>query len=187
MIIGAVGAGAVVVVLVAMIVLAMCLRRKRSPPKYESSHAKPDEIQIDNVSSVIDGQGTATAGSSSINELAPRQPGGQQTSTKSTGAEAGPGVDVFISFRFTEAHTEALVLKKALEAAGCTAFVSDVCPGANLQQAISRALSSSTIAVVLASKSYGTQTNSLFDTCKLDPPTHITFACSRLACCGAVA
>ena len=49
-----------------------------------------------------------------------------------TQEEAEP-VDVFISFRFGEAHAEALVLKAALEARQLRVFLSDVSPGGDLQ------------------------------------------------------
>jgi hypothetical protein len=71
--------------------------------------------------------------------------------------------DVFISFRFNEAHTEALSLKAGLEANGYAVFLSDVKAGTNLQQVIGRALSEARFAVILASKTYGQVTNGLFD------------------------
>jgi hypothetical protein len=72
--------------------------------------------------------------------------------------------DVFISFRFGEAHAEALALKAALEANGHRVFLSDVSPGGDLQTAISHALSRCKLAVILATRTYGARTNGLFDT-----------------------
>ena len=45
--------------------------------------------------------------------------------------------EVFISFRFGEAHKEALALKAALEQRDVTVFLSDAYPGQNLQEMIS--------------------------------------------------
>ena len=73
--------------------------------------------------------------------------------------------DVFISFRFGEAHAEALALKAALEQRQLKVFLSDVSPGGNLQRVIAHALSSCRLAVVLATSTYGRQTNGLFCTC----------------------
>jgi len=72
--------------------------------------------------------------------------------------------DVFISFRFGEAHAEALALKAALEVNGHRVFLSDVSPGGDLQTAISHALSRCKLAVILATRTYGARTNGLFDT-----------------------
>ena len=72
--------------------------------------------------------------------------------------------DVFISFRFNEAHAEALALKEELEERKFNVFLSDVSPGGDLQSIIARALASCRLTVVLATHSYGRQTNGLFDT-----------------------
>ena len=72
--------------------------------------------------------------------------------------------DVFISFRFGEAHTEALALKAALEARGLTVFLSNASPGTNLQHMIAHALANCKLAVILATETYGRQTNALFCT-----------------------
>jgi len=72
--------------------------------------------------------------------------------------------DVFISFRFGEAHTEALALKAALEARQYKVFLANVSPGANLQQVIASALLRCRLAVILATRTYGRQTNGLFCT-----------------------
>ena len=72
--------------------------------------------------------------------------------------------DIFISFRFGEAHTEALALKAALEARGLTAFLSNAAPGTNLQHMIAHALANCKLAVILATETYGRQTNALFCT-----------------------
>ena len=76
----------------------------------------------------------------------------------------GEACDVFISFRFGEAHVEALALKEVLEERQFKVFLSDVSPGGDLQAVIARALASCRLAVVLASHSYGRETNGLFDT-----------------------
>jgi hypothetical protein len=73
-------------------------------------------------------------------------------------------IDVFISFRFAEAHREALRLKAALEALGLVVFLSDVSPGGDLQGVIADALASCKLAIILATKTYGAKTNGLFDT-----------------------
>jgi len=73
-------------------------------------------------------------------------------------------IDVFISFRFAEAHREALRLKAALEALGLVVFLSDVSPGGDLQDVIADALASCKLAIILATKTYGAKTNGLFDT-----------------------
>ena len=72
--------------------------------------------------------------------------------------------DVFISFRFSEAHKEALALKAFLERLGLTVFLSDYKPGENLGKGIAEALQNCRIVVVLASKTYGLATNDMFDT-----------------------
>ena len=76
----------------------------------------------------------------------------------------GPPPDVFISFRFGEAHAEAHALKAGLEAQGLRVFLSDVAPGDNLGRIIATALDSCRLAVLLATKTYGRGTNDLFDT-----------------------
>lgn len=73
-------------------------------------------------------------------------------------------VDVFISFRFGEAHAEALALKAALEARGVVVFLSDAQAGADLQQLIAHAISTCRLAVILGSPTYGRRTNGLFCT-----------------------
>ena len=72
--------------------------------------------------------------------------------------------DVFISFRFGEAHTEALALKAALEALQLKVFLSDVSPGGNMQHVIAHALSTCKRAIILATNTYGRRTNALFCT-----------------------
>ena len=73
-------------------------------------------------------------------------------------------VDVFISFRFGEAHGEALALKTALEGRGLTAFLSNASPGSDLQEVIAHALANCKLAIILATKTYGRKTNALFCT-----------------------
>jgi len=73
-------------------------------------------------------------------------------------------IDVFISFRFAEAHREALMIKAALEALGLVVFLSNVSPGGDLQDVISEALGMCKFAIILATKTYGAKTNGLFDT-----------------------
>lgn len=74
--------------------------------------------------------------------------------------------DVFISFRFQDTHQDAKALQKALEKRKLSVFVSEdmVPPGQNLQIQIARALANCRVAVILASKTYGTRMNGLFDT-----------------------
>ena len=69
--------------------------------------------------------------------------------------------DVFISFRFGEAHTEALALKAALEALGLNIFLSDASPGHDLQEMVGHALANCKLAIILATKTYGRKTNAL--------------------------
>ena len=75
-----------------------------------------------------------------------------------------PKDDIFISFRFGEAHAEALALRQALEARNLRVFLSGASPGDDLQDKIAGALDSCRMAVILASKTYGCETNGLFDT-----------------------
>jgi len=72
--------------------------------------------------------------------------------------------DTFISFRFGEAHAEALALKAALEARGRTVFLSNASPGSDLQEMIAHALANCKLAIILATKTYGRKTNALFCT-----------------------
>ena len=72
--------------------------------------------------------------------------------------------DVFISFRFGEAHAEALALKAALEARGLKAFLSNASPGSDLQELIAHALANCKLAIILATETYGRKTNALFCT-----------------------
>ena len=78
------------------------------------------------------------------------------TSSSSSSTTDG-GHDVFVSFRFGEAHQEALALKAALEALGLRVFLSDVSPGDNLQRTIARALQKCRLVAVLATKDVATQ------------------------------
>jgi len=85
--------------------------------------------------------------------------------SRQAAVDAGDGrADVFISFRFGEAHAEALALKTALEQLKLKVFLSSVSPGGDLQDAISAALANCRAAVILATKTYGAKTNGLFDT-----------------------
>ena len=72
--------------------------------------------------------------------------------------------DIFITFRFGEAHAEALALKAGLEAFGLRVFLSNAAPGEDLQRMISDALQSCKLAVILATETYGRKTNALFCT-----------------------
>ena len=72
--------------------------------------------------------------------------------------------DIFISFRFGEAHAEALALKAALEARQLKVFLSNASPGSDLQRLIAFALSRCKLAVILATTTYGKKTNALFCT-----------------------
>ena len=81
-----------------------------------------------------------------------------------SGSGAGVPYDVFISFRFGEAHKEALALKAALEGHGLRVFLSDTNPGDNLGHIIAEALRGCRLAVLMATRTYGKATNDLFDT-----------------------
>jgi len=70
------------------------------------------------------------------------------------------GVDIFISFRFAEAHAEAKALKTALEARQLRVYVAGELPGEVLDEVIFAALDSCRLAILLASESYGCRTNS---------------------------
>ena len=72
--------------------------------------------------------------------------------------------DIFISFRFAEAETEANALKAALEARGYKTFVSNETPGSDLQEAIAIAIGQSRLQVLLATKTYGKKTNQQYST-----------------------
>ena len=86
------------------------------------------------------------------------------TSSTREESECDQPKDVFISFRFGEAKAEALALRKALEARNVSVFLSGASPGDDLQDKIAVALDNCRMAVILASKTYGTETNGLFDT-----------------------
>eukprot|EP01038_Epipyxis_sp_PR26KG_P006872 gene6872-9413_t len=74
-------------------------------------------------------------------------------------------VDVFISFRFSEAVNEAKILKRELQLHNIKVFLCDVVKvGEDLQTKISEPLASSKVQVLLATKTYGLKTNSLFST-----------------------
>ncbi len=72
--------------------------------------------------------------------------------------------DVFISFRFGEAHEEAQSLKTALEARGKRIFLSDFNAGDDMKTTIADALAACQLVIILASSSYGKATNHMFDT-----------------------
>jgi len=72
--------------------------------------------------------------------------------------------EIFISFRFSEAHAEAQSLKAALAARGVRAFLSDFVAGDDLQTRIADALAACRLVIILASSSYGKATNDMFDT-----------------------
>ena len=72
--------------------------------------------------------------------------------------------DIFISFRFAEAETEAKALQVALEKRSYKAFVSNETPGSDLQEAISVAIGDSKLQVLLATKTYGKKTNQQYST-----------------------
>ena len=72
--------------------------------------------------------------------------------------------DIFITFRFGEAHAEAVALKAGLEVYGLKVFLSNAAPGTDLQDLISHALATCKLAVILATETYGRKTNALFCT-----------------------
>lgn len=78
---------------------------------------------------------------------------------------ASPTYDIFISLRFAEALEEAKALTTALQTVGCSVFLCAVPEGDSLLEIVSRALSNSTLAVILGTRTYG-QKNSqaLFNT-----------------------
>lgn len=122
--------------------LALCLRRRRRKP--------PPVVSL---------QLAAIAQQSSAVEILP-----PQHRPPPPPHEKERPFDVFISFRFGEAHAEALALKAALEACSLKVFLSNVSAGANLQNVIANALRDCALVVVLATHTYGRQTNGLFDT-----------------------
>ena len=72
---------------------------------------------------------------------------------------------IFISFRFGEARAEALAIQAELNARDVGgAFISDAAAGENLGEVIADAIINCSLAVVLASSTYGQRTNDLFDT-----------------------
>ena len=78
-------------------------------------------------------------------------------------------VRVFLSFRIREALREANLLKKALEALeakNITVFLSDVEPGEDLMEEIAKAADECSLAVLLATHTYGKKTNNQFDTAR---------------------
>ena len=81
-------------------------------------------------------------------------------------AGAPTGHPIFLSLRFGEAMQEAAELQRQLEARGTRAFICDELAGANLLSVIASALDSCALAVILASETYGRETNNLFDTSK---------------------
>ena len=74
------------------------------------------------------------------------------------------GLDVFISVRFVDAQSEALALKAALEGRGLKVFIADASPGGSLPSVVAAALASCSLAVILASRSYGRHVRAAFDT-----------------------
>jgi len=79
-------------------------------------------------------------------------------------ANAPDAHDIFISFRFLEALTEARELKQKLEQLNFSVFLSNGAAGDNIQRVISQALQRCRLTIILASHTYGKQTNALFDT-----------------------
>ena len=82
------------------------------------------------------------------------------TQVSSTSRSATPLYDFFISFRFGEAHAEALRTKADLEAAGKTVFISDVQSGGNLEEVICEALDKCKMVIVFGTATYGRSTTS---------------------------
>ena len=71
---------------------------------------------------------------------------------------------MFISFRFAEAHAEAIALRDELEARSIATFVSDESPGRSVQAAITKAMGEASLHVLMATTTYGCLTNPLFST-----------------------
>jgi hypothetical protein len=71
---------------------------------------------------------------------------------------------IFISVRFAEAGIEANALKSALDARGISTFLCAVHPGGDIRGEIVNALSSSQLAIVMGTKSYGENTGAGFCT-----------------------
>jgi hypothetical protein len=71
---------------------------------------------------------------------------------------------VFVSFRFCEAETEAKALKVALGQRNISAFVCDIPPGGNIEEAIVTALSKCKLVVILGTETYGEKGTTHFST-----------------------
>ncbi|KAF5828551.1 ankyrin repeat-containing domain protein [Dunaliella salina] len=84
----------------------------------------------------------------------------------STGTSAQRKIDVFVSFRVKEADTEAIALKRALEAENLSVFCSsvDIPRGADWVRTITAALHAASMVVVLATPTYGSEGTDSFGT-----------------------
>ena len=78
--------------------------------------------------------------------------------------QAHPVYDVFISFRFSEAEEQAFALQRALAMREVRAFVCSELPGANVKDAVVAALASSRMAIILGTRTYGTQGSTKYST-----------------------
>ena len=73
---------------------------------------------------------------------------------------------VFISWRMGECRDEVMSLKPALEEAGVKVIVIGELPGEDLLQAVVRGMKAADLFIVMGTKTYGKQTNGMFDTRK---------------------
>ena len=72
--------------------------------------------------------------------------------------------EIFISFRFGEAMTEGLALKKALESRGARVFLCSEKPGADVKEVIVENIDACRLAVIMGSRTYGSKGTTKFST-----------------------
>ena len=70
----------------------------------------------------------------------------------------------FISLRFAEAKSEALLLKSALEEKGISTFLCDILEGGDIAAAIIQAIDSCELCIIMGSETYGTDSGAGFST-----------------------
>jgi hypothetical protein len=82
----------------------------------------------------------------------------KKISRRSSPSKTEMSYQIFISFRFTEGGNEANALKSALEAKGISTYLCAVLPGGDIPREIIAALHGCQLAIIMGTKTYGTNT-----------------------------
>jgi hypothetical protein len=114
--------------------LCVCVAFTLLLRKRQAAQKRAQIITVSNLSQVNLGCTSTSSGGGSRHSLSSSRKSSFMVSRKSLSGEPALPPEIFISFRFGEAHVEALALKRALEEKGKRVFISDVEGGGNIEE-----------------------------------------------------